>query len=293
MDNHKQKENLLLLTVVTSFIALIPSAYVAYVSGSVTLFADFSKCSVEFLAIFISWKVLQKTKRSDESTYNFGLGKLEHLASISVSVALFIAFLVAYFSSVGRFINPAPLDNVVIGIVFAGLSVFGNLFILFKSIACLRKEKSLLIESQKKLFQAKALASTVVLFALLGSYYIPPNWGSYYLDPIGSLFISFFLLHSAYKLISSSMDGLLDRSIEEAYQLQILKILFQHEENYQGFRRIRSRFSGNKHFVQIYLEFEAKTKIETIDKAIINISKDINHELPKVDLVIVPCLLKK
>ena len=102
------------------------------ISNSLTLFADLLRCLVEFIAIAITWVVSLKTTAKNAQFYHYGFSKLEHLASLAVGSAMMIVFVVALTSSIFRFFSPQSVHDVMLGLIFALLSVAGNIFIFYK-----------------------------------------------------------------------------------------------------------------------------------------------------------------
>ena len=284
----QHKEKTLLVAVVTTAISLIPTAYAAIASNSIVLFADFLRCAAEFLAIFLSWLVLRKLSKADKSYYDYGFGKLEQLASMSVSFAMLISFAIIGALAINRLYNPIQVENALFGFVLGVLSVAGNVFMWLHNRNLAKVERSPILESQAQLFRAKSIASIIVVVSLsLVLSNLSADW-VYYADPIGSLGLCVLLLYSAVTLLFSSMQDLLDRSVEEAMRLVILRVLVKHEANYVGLSNIRTRRAGNKIFIELALEFPEEMKLGELSSISEAIKTDISAEIPLSEVVIVP-----
>ncbi len=272
---------------VSTFLSLIPTAYVAFASNSAVLLADFIRCAVEFAAIFLSWLVVRRMMRSDSSYYDYGFGKWEQLASLAVAVAMLVSFLLVLLVALNRLYEPARVENVLVGFVFSLLSVGGNLALWLHNRFISKRESSPILESQARLFRAKAIASLVVV-ASLGLSMAPNFEWFMYADPLGACIVAGFLLHSALVLFSSSMQDLLDRSIEEARRLAILHILVKHESRYEGLVSLRARRSGVQTYVDIELEFSGDKKLSEVTSICDQISADISAGISKSQVNIRP-----
>ncbi len=278
---------------VTTFLSLLPTAYAALISNSVTLLSDFLRCLAEFLAILISWLVLRKIASSDQSSFNYGFGKLEQFASVLVAFALFTTFLIALFVGFYRSIYPVALENSLFGFCFAILSVAGNSFLFVKNYRCWLKDPSPILGAQWRLFRAKTMATVVVSVTLGVGLVYPDQYWSYYLDPIGSFVLSIFLFVSAYHMISHSMSDLLDRSVDESIQLKILSSLIKYEGQYVNLERIRSRYSGNRIFIEICLSFFEDSAFKPVAKTLQVIKEDLEAMLPGTEVLIVPVVYQR
>lgn len=275
------------LAVVTTFISLFPTAYVALTSNSSVLFADLIRCGVEFLAIFLSWIVVRKISRGDESFYDFGLGKWEQLATLAVAAAMMLSFLVITFIAFSRLYFPVEVHNTGLGLLLALLSVAGNAYLWRYNARIGSFGGSPIAESQSRLFRAKTLVSAVVASSLACS-----EWGAgawlLYADPIGSCIVAGFLLRSALTLFASSTQDLLDRSIDEARRMIVLKGLIKHEASYDGLLAIRTRRSGMRIYVEVDLQFDGDRTMSDVSRICDVISSDIASALPKSRVHITP-----
>jgi cation diffusion facilitator family transporter len=287
---NQRKLRLAFWSVVATFLALIPTAYAAAISNSTILLADLLRCGSEFFALLLSWLVLREVVRQDKITYNYGLGKLEQVASVTVGVALFLSFLLALMAGIKRLIFPEPLESTLFGFVFATLSVFGNGFLWQRNHFLHKRSPSPVDEAHWKLFRAKTIATLLVALSLGGSMALAANRFSIYFDPLGSLALSLFLLHSAYTMLSDSMPDLVDRSVDEKIQMIIMSTLITHEHQYVGLEKIRTRRAGTKLFVDIFLSFERSTPFELVHNGVMNIKSDLQSHLRHAEVIVIPSL---
>jgi cation diffusion facilitator family transporter len=274
--------------VITTLLSLVPTAYAALISNSVTLLSDLLRCCVEFLAIFLSWVVLLKISREDSTRYNYGYGKLERLSGLAVGSALLCTFMVTLACSVHRGFYPQGLQNTFFGLLFAILSVGGNGFLWFKNFRFYQVEPSPVIESQWKLFRAKTAATTTVSLSIGAELIFRSSSWSVYFDPIGSFVLSIFLLNSALTLLSNSMADLLDRAVEERVQQIIQRALRECEALYSKVSRVRSRRSGKSTYIDIFLTFPATKSLKEIHEGVMGVKCILERALPESEVVVIP-----
>ena len=288
-----RKEQLLLFSAATTFASLIPTAYAAWISNSVILRADFLRCLVEFVAILLSWLIVRQVSRSDRTRYNYGFGKLEHLSGLLVGGAMSVTSFVLVISSVRRFESPESISNGWPGFVLSVLSVGGNVAVWLYNERLCGIQSSPIIEAQRRLFKAKTGASLVVFVSLLCSLVGRDALLALYSDPVGSLLLAGFIAYSAFQLISSSMSGLVDASLDEVLQFAILKTLVEHDAEYAGFNEIRSRRSGTEVLIEIALEFDPALALEEIHRRTSTIKQSLTEKIPFARVSIVPLPLRR
>ena len=284
----RKKELTLRFAVVTTFVSLLPTAFFALNSNSLILLADFLRCFVEFGAILASWLIIRKVAKGNSDYFDYGFGKLEQFASLAVAAALFISCIAIILLSIHRFYHPEPVENVILGLIFAVLSVIGNaaLWLYNKNLA--QKEYSPILVSQWRLFRAKAFSAVVVAISLFLAWSAVKSPYLIYADPIGSLILAGFLLHSAIMLISSSMYDLIDRSVDEAVRLVIVSVLVKHESLYKGLLFLRTRCAANKIYIEIGLEFAGEDSFSDVHKAMQQIRIDLYGEIKNCEVNILP-----
>lgn len=284
----RSRERLVLVGMVTTFLSLIPTVYAAAVSNSIVLLADLLRCTAEFLAILISWLILRRMLKTDRVAYNFGFGKLEQIANVAVASALLFTFLVSLISAIQRFISPVVIEGTLFGFLFALLSVIGNCLWWGKNYLVNRSSPSPVIDAQARLFRAKAFATTVVAVSLGVPMLVGSGPWTVYLDPVGSLILASFVLYSAYVMASHAMPDLVDRAVDESIQMLIMEVLIEHEKEYLELVRIRSRRSGNRPYVDIFLLFDGELQLKLVQHNIEIIKKALEEKLPGAVIGVIP-----
>ncbi len=282
------RDRALAVSVVATFFSLIPTAYAAWLSNSIVLLADLIRCLIEFLAIFISWAVARRISLGVAAQYEFGAAKLERAASVMVGSAMMIAAATVLASAAWRLNDPRPVEGTLFGAVLGVLSVIGNgtLAVWYRSLS--RLDGSSLLDSQARLFWAKFFAAVIVVLGLVPAGI--PEYRAYmmYTDPIASMALAVFLLGSAGGLVLPGLRDLLDCSLDEQRKLQILGALIQHDGDYLGLRRIRTRQLGNRPYVELILEFHRDESLAQVTERMARIAQSIAARLPGAEVQVLP-----
>jgi cation diffusion facilitator family transporter len=284
------RERLVLIAVGTTFLSLLPTAFVAFISTSTTLLADLLRCVGEFFAILVSWLVLRRMSSGDSKRFNYGYGKLEQLGGIAVAAALFLTFLVSLFSGIRGLISPQQVENAQLGFFFAGLSVVGNGFMWAMNYITDSKQPSPIAESQWRLFRAKTCATLVVMVSLATALHASNSFLKLYIDPIGTIALSVFMLWQAYTLTSASVPDLIDYAIEESLQGALDTIVEEHRHLYVKVEQVRSRRNPQKVFIEIFLSFEPQLPFHEVHNRVMTIKRAIEARFPRSDVTVIPSL---
>ena len=275
------KERLVLIAVCTTFLSLIPTAYVALVSNSTTLLADLLRCLGEFFAIVVSWVVLRRMSRGETRRFNYGYGKLAQLAGMAVAAALFLTFLIALFSGIKGLIYPQLVENARLGLLLAVASLAGNGFMWLSNALADRRHPSPITESQWSLFRAQTYATIVVS---------TNDFLRFYVDPIGTIALSAFMLWQAYSLTSASVPDLIDYAIEESLQTKLDTIIEEHRHLYVNVEMVRSRRTPKRIFIELFLSFDPNLPFHEVHRSVMLIKHAISDRFPAADITVIPSL---
>jgi ferrous-iron efflux pump FieF len=286
------RDRLVSFAVVTTALSLIPTAYAAFVSNSTTLIADLLRCTAEFTAILLSWIILQKVSKGDRARFNYGFGKLEQLACVAVAASLFITFLLAFVMGIRRIVSPEPIENAEFGLGLALLSVLGNGFLWGVNFTTFLKTGSPIADSQWRLFRAKTLATLVVAASLSGAIFFPTASWSIYIDGVGSIALSLFMLWSSYTLISSSVPDLIDCALEEALEQRVREILLRFAPQYVSLERIRSRRVIKDVHLELFIAFDPALSFGSVHETVMSVKGAIRQQLPGADVLVIPSVVE-
>ncbi len=97
-----------------------------------------------------------------------------------------------------------------------------------------------------------------------------------------------FLLFAGYREISSSLPDLVDKTLEEEYQIVILRDLAEQFEEYTAFHGVRSRRSGSHIYIEILLGFDPERRMGDVQESIDSLKLSIEKKIPGSIVSIVP-----
>ena len=289
---YRTKERSVFIGFLLGVISIFSSLVAVLLANSVTLLSDLLRTSSETLANFLSWQTVRRVVRGKTEVYNYGYGKLENLSSLVIAGVMIISFTIVLQIAIGRFRNPVTVEKVGLGFILAIVSGGLNTWLWRRNYRIAQTEPSPIMESQWRLFRAKTIANLCVVLSLgLGVAFRKYAW-SVYLDPLGSVILSGFLLFSAYGVITMSVYDLLDRSLEESLQLIIMRELAAYFDEYRALHGIRSRRSGGNLYIEIFLEFDSNRKMAEVQTVINDMKASLERNIKGSQIMIVPATSK-
>jgi ferrous-iron efflux pump FieF len=287
----KQKEKAILVSLIIGIVLMIPNIIAALTSNSLIMLTDVFQGASEVLAIFFAYIAIRKVSKGTNLVYNYGYGKLEAFSSLFIAVVIGISLIVILISVGHGILKPEKLAGIGvligIGFNFIGFLINSWQWLKFRKIA--QAAFSPIIKGQSDLYRSKFIMDLGETLTLTCGFMLRNLPFAHFIDPIGALVLSGFLLYSAYTLFSTSMDNLMDRTLEESLQTEILKVLAQHFNDYRNIHDIRSRRSGADIFIELYLEFDDHSKMELVMNNIQQITADIKEIIRNCHVNVIPC----
>ena len=284
------KQQTVLVSLIVDFVLWLPDIAAAILSGSIVLFADALKCANEILATFFAYLTLRKMAKGGGGAYDYGLGKFETITSIITGGVMFVSLALVFSIAVYRIAVPAELvhEGAYLGIVLMVIGVCMNSWLWRKNYRLFLHEPSPIIDSQWRLFRTKAFSDFSVLMSLIATLALSHYAWSLYIDPLASFIIAGFLLTSGYRVITSSLPDLLDKTLDEELQMVIVRHLAEFFDDYTALHGVRSRRSGTNVYIEIFLEFDGTRKMSEVQESINRIRASLEKNIPKSSVSIVP-----
>jgi len=112
-----------------------------------------------------------------------------------------------------------------------------------------------------------------------------------YVDPMAALAVSIFIIVPSFKLAKTSFFKLLDASMEEGSQIEILKQLSRHIESFCEFNNLKTRTAGRRKFVEFELTIPEDISFRKAHEIVGGLEDDIKEGIDncEVSIKIIPC----
>ena len=271
-------------------LVLIPEAIAVILSNSITLFADIIKGINEILATTVALIIIRRVTLGGKFAYDYGMGKFESSTRIITGGVMLVSIAILLYFTIPRFLVPEhfDMDAAVIGIPLMLLVSITDSYHWRKNYRLNQKEPTPIMEAQWRLRRAKTFSDLLILFALVLSVILVQYPWAVYIDPIASLIIIGFLLFAGYREISSSLPDLFDKTLEEELQIIILKELVGSFEKFDAFHGVRSRRSGTRIYIDIFLGFDPEQKVGDMQGNIDSLKGSLEALIPGSVVCIIP-----
>jgi divalent metal cation (Fe/Co/Zn/Cd) transporter len=278
-DGYKKQKNLSFIQFLAetpSFIAVLVSAIL---SKTILVFVDLLDSFGNILRTAMVTILSKKLSKDLRFEYNYGVGKIEVIASLICDGIVFFGLLSTVGLSVYSIIFPEQPSDLVIGVV--GLKVINVSFdtaFFVKQRKILKTHRSAISETNYAAALAALLFDSVTLVSLLVMWLLRNNTIGGYISPVISIFVAIYLMYGCIKRTKRALDELTDKTLPEEEQMKILNILTRYYSSYSQFHSINSHKSGDVTRIDIHLSFEQNTTFEEI----MTLKKQMQEELDRL-----------
>ena len=256
---------------------------------SSVLLADFLKTLLEFVAVFLAWLAIRRIHEGHKGHFEYGLEKLEGLSSLLIGGLMVTVVIIITANAVINILRPGHIEGIGVWISMAAQVLYGviNGRLFVRNQAMARESRSPLVESQARLFFTKAVGNGFILASLAASLLLHGYAWAVYIDPAASLVIAATILMSAIGVFSTSVGELLDRTLEEADQMKLLRVLAGEFDHYDDFFGTRTRRAGGREFIEVFLGFDEHKTVKDVQQSMDHVRHAIGREFPAASAVVV------
>lgn len=248
----------------------------AAVSGSLALTADGIHSLVDVIASLAVLAGLRLSTRRTR-TFPYGLYKVENLVEVAVALLIFVAgYEIIRQAFTAQVAVVRPPYYVIAGVVVAIVTPF--LFSRYElRIARATGSPSLLADSRH--FQTDVFSSSIVLVAIVGSYF------SLTLDRYAALAVVGFIIWSGWELLLDGMRVLLDASLEPETIDRAREIL-ERAPAVAVVHWVTGRNSGRYRFLEAEITLHTRDllKAHMVSE---ELEAELRREIPNLDRVII------
>ena len=264
-------------------LVLIAAKLVAWqVSGSVSLLATLVDSGLDALASLVNLFAVRHALSPADNEHRFGHGKAEALAGLGQAALITGSSLFLINESLQRMLAPVAMESFQLGMWVMVFSIVMTLLLLNFQRHVIRRTDSTAIRADALHYRTDLLVNASVLLALALS-----NWGWPGFDALFAMAIAFYILYSAWEIISHAFDHLMDRELPDEDREVIERTVLAHPE-VRGFHDLRTRRSGTAAFVQMHIELDDDLSLLEAHRIADEVEVEVVRVCPGAEVIIHP-----
>lgn len=209
-------------------------------TGSVGLLSDAAESIVNLAAAVVALIALKTIVRPADSNYTYGRSKAEYFSAAVEGVMILLAAGAIMFVSVERFVHPKPLEQIGLGLIVSMIAAVLNGAVGFVLLRAGQRYGSITLQADAKHLFTDVVTSIGVLIGI--GLVLLTGWER--LDPIVGFLVGVNIIVTGSRLISQSVQGLLDHTLPEEDNQALIHILQSHSSEKVSFHGLQTRVAG-------------------------------------------------
>ena len=262
--------------------ALICLKFAAWIAtDSVAVLSSLVDSALDAIASAINFVAVRHALAPPDAEHRFGHGKAESIAGLAQAAFVAGSALFLVFEALSRLASPRPVAYGDAGVAVMVLSIVLTFGLVRYQTYVVRRTGSTAIGADSLHYRADLLANLAIIGALVGAGRLDAAW----IDPAAALLVAAYILYSAWGILRTALDGLMDREFPEAERRRILDIAAAHPQ-VRGVHDLRTRRSGPRSFVQLHLELEGSMTLRDAHAVSDRVEKDIVAAFPAAEVIV-------
>jgi len=218
-------------------------------TGSVGFLSDAMESSVNLAgALFALWMLRWAHEPADEE-HPFGHGKAEYFSAVFEAGLISLAALAIIGAAGERLLDPRPIERLGLGTLFAIVASVLNLVVARILMASGRAHRSVALVADARHLMTDVWTTAGIIVG------VGLAWASgwHWLDPVVAIAVALNILREGWRLMRGSIDGLMDRALEDHEIARIEAVLASYEARGIRFDNLRTRQAGAQRFANVDL----------------------------------------
>jgi cation diffusion facilitator family transporter len=283
MPTSKQKVAALAAwSIVIAFAVLALKVFAWWVTGSVALYSDALESIVNVIASGAALYAIRLSHKPADRNHPFGHHKAEYFSAVLEGVLIVVAALLILAAVWRVWQAPAPLDQPWTGLAVNGVaSVINGVWALIL-IRTGRSERSPALVADGHHIMTDVVTSAGVIAGLIGA--VVTGWTL--LDPLLAIVVAINILWQGWKVIGSSVGGLMDMAVDSDEAAHIRNIISTNCKGALEVHDLKTRIAGRATFIEFHLVVDADMSVGESHVICDRIEDALKAEIPSVRVTI-------
>ena len=269
------------LSIAAAVLTIALKATAWWVTGSVGLLSDAAESLVNLVAAVVALVALRVASRPADHNHHYGHSKAEYFSAAAEGLMIFAAAAVILVSSVARFLDPRPLENVGIGLAVAVVASAVNGAVAMVLLRAGARYRSITLTADGKHLMTDVWTSVGVVAGVL----LVAVTGWERLDPVVAFAVGINILVTGWRLISRATAGLMDISLPAQDDEVIRRVLDGFTSDEVSWHRLLTREAGYRRFMQFDLLVPGEWSVQRSHDLVEEITDALLAEFPDLDVL--------
>ncbi len=257
MSANRTVRKLAAASIAVAFVVMAIKFLAWRLTGSVALFSDALESIVNVIAASIAWYAIKLSHKPADDEHPFGHHKAEYFSAVAEGVLIVLAALLIIREAWFALQAPRVLEDAGLGLAVNAFASAINAGWAYLLITTGRKARSPALVADGMHIYTDVITSVGVLTGLLVA--IETGWAI--LDPVMAIVVALNILWQGWRVISGSVQGLMDGALEPHDQETIRATIAANASGAIEFHDLKTREAGAVRFAEFHLVVPAHMSV--------------------------------
>lgn len=239
------------------------------------------RVAVNLVAAVVALVALTVAIKPPDKNHHFGHSKAEYFSAATEGLMIFVAAAVILASSIERFLNPRPLENIGVGLAVSAVASVVNGLVAVVLLRAGARHRSITLTADGKHLMTDVWTSVGVVVGVL----LVAATGWERLDPVVAFAVGLNILVTGSRLIRSASAGLMDVSLPQEDNDIIRTVLGRYTSEEVTWHRLLTREAGHRRFMQFDLLVPGSWTVQRGHDLVEEITDALALEFPDIDVM--------
>jgi cation diffusion facilitator family transporter len=280
LDKYKTITKILWGILVANIFVSIIKVFVGFIINSASLQADGYHSITDGLNNFVGLIGVKIAAKPADLDHPYGHRKSETIAALFIGFFLIILGINIISGAIGWLINPSTHSITLVSLIAIIFTVLINIAVAYYEYRVGKKLNSEILMSDAKHTRSDILVSVSVLITLFSIKLGAPS----IIDPILSIVVALFIFYTAYEILISTSNVLMDKNLLS--QEEIKEFILLHFQDVKDVHKVRSRGTLDQIYIDLHILLSGEMSIEASHELIHDIENKMRTEFKQnIDLI--------
>lgn len=244
MENARYNLKVQKLVAAVSILLFLVKIVAWWITASVAVLTDALESIVNVVAGLIGVYSLYISAKPRDTDHPYGHGKVEFISAAIEGTLITIAGVVIIYEAADNLIRPKELKQLDYGILLIAATAVINYFTGAWCIRTGKRNNSLALVSSGKHLQSDTISTIGIVAGLLLIRFTSITW----IDSAVGIFFAFVIIYTGYKILRSSIAGIMDEADEELLNKMVVTLNQNRKPNWIDLHNLRIiKYGGTIH----------------------------------------------
>ncbi|MCI5100315.1 cation diffusion facilitator family transporter [Phaeobacter italicus] len=269
-------------SIAIALLVLALKALAWWMTGSIALFSDAMESLVNIGGAIMAWFAVRYANRPADAGHPFGHHKAEYFSAVLEGIMIIVAALLILHEAIEALRAPAALVWSPVGLLVNAGAMVVNL--LWAQVLIVRGGAlaSPALSAGGRHLMSDVWTSAGVLCGL--GLALATGWP--WLDPLLALLVAVNILREGYRVVASSVGGLMDQAAPPHERAEIAEIIHKTAQGALQVHGLKTRRAGQAVFVEFHMVVAGDMTVRASHAICDRIEEAIRAALPTAEVTI-------